>query len=353
MQPLPPPATRGRRSTDGSRDIGCALSPPWLESKLAWYLLLLVGKVAVTGGAGFIGSHTVEALVARGCTVLVIDDMTHACGHELPAGVEVVGSDCGSATAARALAAFGPDAVLHLAAKGGVARALSDPGEHVRAGLASTVAFFDAACAAGTRRIVTASSGGTVYGDAPNLPADEDTPPAPRSPYGAGKYAEEVYLGAFCILRGTSGMALRYANVFGPRQDGTGEAGVVAISCWRLSDGRAPVLFGDGEQTRDFIYVEDVVAANVAALASERSGPLNVGSSIATSVRSVLATLCRLAGRPPEFEQKPAAVGEVRRTCLANGRAHQWLGWTPKVPLEEGLARTKAYFEASRAQPAP
>jgi UDP-glucose 4-epimerase len=306
--------------------------------------------VAVTGGAGFIGSHTVDALVACGSSVLVIDDFTHACGHEPPAGVEVVTADCGGEQAAKALAAFVPDAVLHLAAKGGVARALRDPGDHVRVGLASTVSLFAAACAAGARRIVTASSGGTVYGDAPRLPADEETRPAPRSPYGAGKYAEEVYLGAFCLLHDIGGMALRYANVFGPRQDGTGEAGVVAISCWRLSDGHAPLLFGDGGQARDFVYVEDVAGANVAALASQRSGPVNVGTSIDTSVRSVLATLCRLAGRPVEFDEQPARPGEVRRTSLANARARRWLGWAPQTPLEEGLVRTKAYFETRPAQ---
>ena len=317
---------------------------------MTWYRLGCVGqmpaRVAVTGGAGFIGSHTVEALVACGSSVLVIDDLTHGCGHEPPGGVEVVIADCGSAQAAKALASFAPDAVLHLAAKGGVARALRDPGEHVRVGLASTVSLFAAACEAGARRIVTASSGGTVYGDAPRMPADEDTPPAPRSPYGAGKYAEEVYLGAFCVLHGISGMALRYANVFGPRQDGTGEAGVVAISCWRLSDGFAPLMFGDGSQTRDFIYVQDVAAANVAALVSQRSGPVNVGSSTDTSVRSVLAALCQLAGRPVEFDQQPGRPGEVRRTCLANSRARQWLGWAPQTALDEGLALTKAYFEA-------
>lgn len=188
-------------------------------------------RIAVTGGSGFIGSHTVEALLSCGSTVLVIDDLSHACGYDLPSEVRIVEADCGSDEAARALRAFRPDAALHLAAKGGVARALRDPGAHVHAGLASTVAFFSAACLAGVRRIVTASSGGTVYGNTDKLPAHENLPSAPRSPYGAGKFCEEVYLGAFGVLHDVSQMPVRYANVYGPRQDGTGEAGVVAISC--------------------------------------------------------------------------------------------------------------------------
>lgn len=305
----------------------------------------LPARVAVTGGAGFIGSHTVEALVARGARVLVIDDMTHSCGHALPSSVDVLESDCGSAKAAEALSRFRPDAVLHLAAKGGVARALRDPGEHVRIGLASTVALFASSCEAGARRMVTASSGGTVYGDATTLPADEDTTPAPRSPYGAGKYSEEVYLGAFAILHAVGAMALRYANVYGPRQDGTGEAGVVAISCSRLATGKKPLVLGDGEQSRDFVYVEDVAEANVAALASDLSGPVNVGTGIDTSVAFVAKMLCEFAGREAEFDYGPGRAGEVRRTCLGIRRAGEWLGWAPKVTLEEGLARTKVYFD--------
>jgi UDP-glucose 4-epimerase len=301
-------------------------------------------RVAVTGGAGFIGSHTVEALVERGCAVLVIDDLSHPCGEALPDSAEILVADCGSEEAARALTSFAPDAVLHLAAKGGVARALRDPGAHVRAGLASTVALFAAASDAGARRLVTASSGGTVYGNAATLPASEDLSPAPRSPYGAGKLCEEVYLAAFGILNGTSGMALRYANVYGPRQDGTGEAGVVAISCWRLAAGDRAIIYGDGTQQRDFVYVEDVAAANVAALGSEQSGPVNIGTGVSLSIRTVVELLCQLYEAELAWEFGPPRGGEVRRTCLDPARAWEWLGWSPSIAAEEGLRRTKEYF---------
>lgn len=304
-----------------------------------------IRRVTVTGGAGFIGSHTTEMLAERGMKVLVIDDYTHVCGHQLPEVVDIVQADCGSPQAAEAIRAFEPDAALHLAAKGGVARALKDPGAHVHAGLASTVAFFQAACEAGARRIVTASSGGTVYGDAALLPAPEMLEPGPRSPYGAGKLCEEIYLRSFSILYGITGMALRYANVYGPRQDGTGEAGVVAISCWRLAEGQQPLIFGDGLQSRDFVYVRDVAAANVAALLSEQSGPVNVGTGVDTTILEVVKRLCALAGRSELPEFSAARGGEVRRTCLDNSRAAAWLGWSPKIAIAEGLALTKEYFD--------
>jgi UDP-glucose 4-epimerase len=309
-----------------------------------------IRRIAVTGGAGFIGSHTTEALVECGIKVLVIDDYSRPCGHDLPSEVDVLEADCGSEEAADGLSRFKPDAVLHLAAKGGVARALRDPGAHVHAGLASTVSFFRSSCEAGARRIVTASSGGTVYGEASVLPAPESLPPAPRSPYGAGKLSEEVYLGAFSVHYGVTGMPLRYANVYGPRQDGTGEAGVVAISCWKLLSGEHPIIFGDGRQSRDFVFVEDVAAANVSALFCEASGPVNVGTGVDTSIIDVVETLCALADWEAAPQFGPARAGEVQRTCLDNSRAKDWLGWSPQVPISEGLARTKDYFD-SRAIP--
>jgi UDP-glucose 4-epimerase len=301
--------------------------------------------VVVTGGAGFIGSHTVEALVALGSSVLVIDDFTHACGHDVPEPVELLRADCGSVEAAEAIMAFQPEAVLHLAAKGGVVRALRDPGQYVHQGLASTVALFNAAGLSGAHRIVTASSGGTIYGDASSFPTDENAPALPRSPYGASKRADEVFLGAFEILYGISGMPLRYANVYGPRQDGTGEAGVVAISCRRLTARQPPIIFGDGKQSRDFVFVGDVAAANVAALSSDRSGPVNIGTGVDPSVESIVLTLCELAGEERKLEHRPAREGEVRRTCLDATRAGEWLGWSARVSIDEGLSITKDYFD--------
>ena len=187
-------------------------------------------RVVVTGGAGFIGTHSVEQLVAAGSTVLVIDDASHPCGEALPPDVKVLRADCGSPAAARALESFKPNAALHLASKGGVQKAARDPSDHVKRSVASSIAFFDAAIKAGATRIVTASSGGTIYGQDARLPARENHKAAPVSAYGAAKRSEELYLAALGFRSGVSTLAMRYGNVYGPRQDGTGEAGVIATS---------------------------------------------------------------------------------------------------------------------------
>ena len=309
-------------------------------------------RVAVTGGAGFIGSHTVEALVAEGCEVLVIDDLSHACGTPLPSQAELLVADCGGDDAAGALRRFRPDAVLHLAARGGVNRAMRDPVTHVRTAVASSIGLFKAATDAGARSLVTASSGGAVYGDAQTLPAPERLTPAPRSAYGASKAAEEAYLGSFRRLAGTRTLALRYGNVYGPRQDGTGEAGVVAISCTKLQGGEAPTIRGDGLQTRDFIFVLDVAAANLAALRSARSGAVNVGTGRETDIKTVVGTLVRLHGDVQLTERHVDAVpGEVRRGCLDTRRAAQWLGWQAQVGIEEGLRQTLQWFTTHAPRP--
>lgn len=278
----------------------------------------------------------------------MIDDMSHPCPE--PPAAPTLAADCASPEAAEALAAFAPDAVLHLASKGGVMRAARDPGAHARASLAATVALFDASIRAGARRIVTASSGGTVYGDPTRLPARETMPAAPVSAYGAAKYAEEVYLAAFGRRHSVSTMALRYGNVYGPRQDGSGEAGLVAITCTRLLDGRAPVIFGTGEQTRDFTYVMDVAQANAGAVFSRRTGALNVGTACETSVNDVVRGLTRIARQEVEPEHAPAREGEVHRVCLDSRRALRWLGWSPKVSVQAGLELTWTWFSQ---RPAP
>ena len=301
-------------------------------------------RIAVSGGAGFIGSHTVDRLLAAGLEVLVIDDQTHACPE--PAAATTLNADCGSEEAAGALADFRPDVALHLASKGGVQVAARNPGGHVRASLASSIGFYDAAIKAGARRIVTASSGGTIYGDPGSLPARETFPAAPLSAYGAAKRSEEVYLGALGRRHGVSTLALRYGNVYGPRQDGTGEAGVVAITCTRLLSGASPRIFGDGLQTRDFVFVGDVADANVAALRSGRSGELNVGTGKETSVADLIGTLVAASGRDLPVEMAAAKESEVRRVCLDPGRARVWLAWKPQVDVHDGLNKTWSWFAA-------
>ncbi|MGA2283102.1 MAG: NAD-dependent epimerase/dehydratase family protein [Candidatus Dormibacteria bacterium] len=309
-------------------------------------------RVAVVGGAGFIGSHLVELLAADSVSVLVIDDLSHPCGAPLPAAVELVEADAGGAQAADALARFRPQALVHLAAKGGVNRALRNPGGHVRRVLASSVACFEAAARAGCQALLIASSGGAVYGQPERLPATEEMAPAPRSAYGAEKLCEETYLWTY-RERGLRTVALRYGNVYGPRQDGTGEAGVVAISSTRLVRGLRPVIYGDGTQTRDFVYVADVAAATRAALRSSASGPVNVGTGRETSVLEVVDELIRAAGAGVNPDFQPARAGEVARACLDPGRAERWLGWKPQTSVGEGLALTHGHFATQIARTAP
>jgi len=301
-------------------------------------------RIAVTGGAGFIGSHTVEMLVATDAMVLVIDDYSHPSGEPLPDEVEVVLADCGSEAAAKALASFKPEVVLHLASKGGVQKAAGDPGDHVRASLASTVGLFHSAIKAGARRIVTASSGGTIYGERAKLPARETYKPAPVSAYGAAKRSEEIYVATLGLRYGTSTLALRYGNVYGPRQDGSGEAGVIAITCRRLLERIAPRIHGDGEQTRDFVYVSDVATANVAAVFSRLIGELNIATGRETSINSIVNRLIAESGQRVGTEFLPMRPFEVRRVCLSPARAQRHLRWTATVSTSSGLKQTWSWF---------
>lgn len=303
-------------------------------------------RIAVTGGAGFIGSHVVEALLEAGSEVLVIDDLSHRCPAPVPGAATLCAADEGSAEAAQALLRFRPTALLHLAARGGVKAALGDPGGHARAVLGSTVTAFQSAVRAGAGAIVIASSGGALYGDASRLPAGEDLPARPRSPYGASKAAEEAYLTAFGTTAGVRTLALRFGNVYGPRQDGDGEAGVVAITSRRLSAGLGPVLYGDGGQTRDFVFVKDVARACLAGLATDATGAVNVGTGRETAVGEVVEELASAHGHGIQVQREPAREGEVRRSCLATDRAARMLGWRAEVPLRDGLRDTLDSFLA-------
>ena len=301
-------------------------------------------RVVVTGGAGFIGVHSVEALLESGAEVLVVDDLRHASYRPLPggAGLEVV--DVGEAAARAAIEGWKPTAILHLAAQGGVNRSWREPAADARINVLGTVSVLAAAIAAGCRRVVVASSGGALYGAARRLPTPEDEPAQPRSPYGTAKLSIEHYLGHFTRAGAIDALALRYGNVYGPGQDGTGEAGVVAISSHRLLEGRAPVIRGDGAQTRDFTYVGDIVAANVLGLISNVTGALNIGTGRETAVGDLVRRLCALAGYGGEPEREPLPPGEVARSALDNSLAADRLGWSPSVSLDDGLAQTLVSF---------
>jgi UDP-glucose 4-epimerase len=301
-------------------------------------------RVLVTGGAGFVGCHSVEALLREGAEVLVIDDLRHASHRQLPSDVALEQVDLATPPAAAAVERFRPDAILHLAAQGGVNRSWRDPAADATANVLATVNLLQAALDCGCKHVVFASSGGALYGDTARLPTPEDERAAPRSPYGCAKASCEVYLDMFGRSRGLCGTALRYSNVYGPGQDGTGEAGVVAISSLRLARGSPPVIRGDGLQTRDFIFVGDVVGANLRALASKQPGAFNIGTGVETSVAAVVAELCDAAGFEGSPLSEPSPIGEVRRSALDTQRALERLGWASSTHVHDGLRRTYEHF---------
>ena len=311
-------------------------------------------RILVTGGAGFIGSHTVTRLLAEGFTVLVVDNLRHACGTPLPPNVELQEADLNSPATSQAVARFRPDAILHLAAQGGVSRSVRDPAGDALVNVLGTVALLKASADADCRRFVFASSGGAIYGRAAHLPTAERTPPKPLSPYGAAKLAAEGYLGMFARTFGLRTLALRYSNVYGPFQDGTGEAGVVAITCERLLSGRAPEIRGDGRQTRDFVFVADVADANLRALRSRVTGTMNIGTGVASSIVSVVAALVAAAGYPGPIDFVEGRPGEVRDTALDTRRAAKLLEWKATTRLGDGLRQTFTSFrERARRATAP
>ena len=300
-------------------------------------------RCLVTGGAGFIGSNLVDALVDRGDTVTVLDDLSTGKRSNLEAALAAgaileVGDVADAVRVAGVFTAARPELVFHLAAQIDVRRSVQDPALDATANVLGTLAVLEAARVNGTRRVVYTSTGGGLYGDADLLPTPEDYPIRPLAPYGQGKYAAEGYCELYARLHGLSTVSLRYGNVYGPRQDVHGEAGVVAIFCGHLVNGQAPTVFGDGRQTRDWVDVSDVVRANLLAASSELIGPINIGHGQETSVLDLLDALRDVGGGEglqPRFE--PERAGEVRRSCLDVTRARRELSWVPEVGLRDGL----------------
>jgi UDP-glucose 4-epimerase len=272
-------------------------------------------KAFVTGGAGFIGSNLVDALVERGDEVVVLDDLSTGRTENLAGAVDrgavLHEADIRDGERLAALVeAAAPDVIFHLAAQIDVRRAVADPGFDAQVNVGGTINVLEAARRAGVGRVVNSSTGGAIYGDAGTIPTPEDHAAAPMAPYGQSKLAAEGYLGLYARLYGLSTASLRYANVYGPRQDPHGEGGVVAIFCGKLAEGGTPVAFGDGRQTRDFVYVGDVVSANLAAAESGWAGACNVGTGTETSVLELAAALRALGnGTPFELAFAPARTG--------------------------------------------
>jgi UDP-glucose 4-epimerase len=305
-------------------------------------------RALVTGGAGFIGSNLVDALLADGAEVSVVDDLSRGRREQVAAAAGFHQVDVGEASLASVIAAVAPEIVFHHAAQIDVRRSVSDPVVDTRVNVLGTVNVLDACVRAGVRRVVFASSGGALYGDTDVAPTPETHPCAPASPYGAAKLAGESYGSVFAQVHGLEFVALRYANVYGPRQDPHGEAGVVAIFAERLLDGRDVVINGDGGQTRDYVHVDDVVASNLRAAQTARLGAYNIGTGVECDVNQLYAHIARAAGVSRSAQHGPAKPGEQRRSVLDISRAADVLGWRPRVALEEGLSETVAWFASRR-----
>ena len=297
-------------------------------------------RVVVTGGAGFIGSHVVEALLARGDEVTVVDDLSRGKREHVPDGARLVEADIRQGLEP-AFDEARPEVCFHLAAQVDVRVSVARPEHDASVNVLGTIAVLEAAQRHGTQ-VVFSSTGGAIYGEC-DAPAPEDAPLQPLAPYGVSKLAGEEYLAAYNRLYGSRHVSLRYGNVYGPRQDPHGEAGVVAIFFGRLAAGEAPRVFGDGRQTRDYVFAGDVAAATLVA-AGHDGGIFNVGTGIETSVLE-LYELCRhVAGSSQEAEQAPPRLGELQRSVLDVGLAERELGWRARVPLEEGLRLTWESF---------
>ena len=317
-------------------------------------------RALVTGGAGFIGSNLTDSLTDRGAEVLVVDNLST--GHRsnldeaLESGAALVEGDVALGPELDEIVDdFGPDRIFHLAAQVDVRKAVADPGLDARMNVVGTINVLEAARRHGAA-VIFASTGGAIYGEGAGrgLPLDEGAASLPETPYGASKLTGEIYLDLYRRLYGLAGVALRFGNVYGPRQDPHGEAGVVAIFCGLLRTGDPLRVFGDGEQTRDYVYVSDVVAACLAAeeaisnQGNAVQGPYNVGTGIETSVLELARLLGAATGVDPNLEHHPARTGEVDRIAIDPSAARRDLGWAAATDLEPGLARTAAALAGGR-----
>jgi UDP-glucose 4-epimerase len=303
-------------------------------------------KIVVTGGAGFIGSHVVDAYLGAGHEVVVVDDLSTGKRANLDPRARFVEASILDAATAELIRRERPDVVNHHAAQISVRRSVDDPGLDARVNVLGTIALLEAACAAGVKRFVFVSSGGAVYGEQETYPAPETHPTWPVSPYGVSKRAGELYAHFFQAQYGLPFVALRYANVYGPRQDPHGEAGVVAIFAQKMLREEPVTVNGDGKQTRDYVYVGDVARMSLLAVTHDARGPVNVGTGIETDVNALAALLRDTVGSRAAITHGPAKAGEQRRSVVDARRAASVYGWRPEVTLADGLRRTVEFFRA-------
>jgi UDP-glucose 4-epimerase len=304
-------------------------------------------RALVTGGAGFIGSHVVDALAARGDEVTVLDDLSSGRRENLEAALDggatlIEGSITDPDAVAEAFGRCRPELICHLAAQIDVRRSIAEPLYDLELNVGGTIALLERAREESVERFVFASTGGAIYGEGEGreLPLDESAECRPDAQYGQSKHCAEGYLGLYRRLYGLGAVALRLGNVYGPRQDPFGEAGVVAIFCRALADGAQPRVFGDGEQTRDYVFVADVAAAFVAASERGGDGPYNIGTGNETSVLELGRRIAAVSGLEFDPEMAPARLGEVQRISIDPARATAELSWRPRNELDQGLQST-------------
>jgi UDP-glucose 4-epimerase len=301
-------------------------------------------RILVTGGAGFIASHMVDAFVAAGHHVSIIDDLSSGRRENLNPQARFYQLDVQDAGVADVFRREQPEVLCHHAAQIDVRRSVADPVFDARVNLLGLLNLMEHGRQSGLKRVLFASTGGAIYGEQDTFPAAETHKAAPLSPYGIAKLASERYLFFYQMSYGIPYAALRYANVYGPRQNPHGEAGVVAIFAEKLLRGEQPIINGDGTQTRDYVYVGDLVRANLAALQSDFTGAVNLGTGIESDVNVLFRHLRTLCGSNAPERHGPAKPGEQRRSVIDSALAQRVLGWRPEVSFEDGLRQTVAFF---------
>lgn len=301
-------------------------------------------KVMVTGGAGFIGSHLVDRLIQDGHEAVVVDNLSTGKRKHVNRAARLYKLDVQSPRLERVFRKERPSVLMHLAAQMDVRRSVEDPIFDARSNILGTINVLEQAVRHGSRKVVFASSGGAIYGEQEVFPAPESHPTRPLSPYGISKLAGEFYLAYYQQHSGIQYVSLRYSNVYGPRQDPHGEAGVVAIFTQKMLSGEQPIVNGTGRQTRDFVFVEDVVDAHLAVMGKDVQGCYNVGVGEETSINELFGMLADLTKSGSKQVHGPAKKGEQARSVVDSTKLRQELGWEPRTPLSEGLSRTVEFF---------
>jgi UDP-glucose 4-epimerase len=301
-------------------------------------------KILVTGGAGFIGSHTVDALIEVGHRVSIIDDLSTGMEENINPKATFYEADIRDKKVAPIFEKEKPEAVYHFAAQISLRRSFEEPVFNAERNILGSLNLLECARKYGTKKFIFASSGGGICGEVSLIPTPETHPPNPTSPYGLAKLTMEKYLEMWRKLHGLDYLALRYSNVYGPRQNTKAEAGVIALFIDRILQEEPPIINGDGEQTRDYVFVKDVVKANLAVLDSDAVGTFNIGTSTETTVNELLAKIQQSLGANIEAKRVPEIKGEVLRSALESKKAQEYLGWRSETPLEEGIEATIEYF---------